>query len=63
MKQLSTLSSPNDGGGGGGPTEVHILYPKKSQLQNLYNTLFDLFYKNLFEKIMRLKNAQSLRTF
>ena len=21
--------------GGGGPTEVHILYPKKSQLQNL----------------------------
>ena len=62
MKQLSTLSSPNDGGGGG-PTEVHILYPKKSQLQNLYNTLFDLFYKNLFEKIMRLKNAQSLRTF
>ena len=22
-------------GGGGGPTEVHILYPKKSQLQNL----------------------------
>ena len=23
------------GGGGGGPTEVHILYPKKSQLQNL----------------------------
>ena len=24
-----------DRGGGGGPTEVHILYPKKSQLQNL----------------------------
>ena len=23
------------GGGGGGPTEVHILYPKRSQLQNL----------------------------
>ena len=25
----------NDGGCGGGLTEVHILYPKKSQLQNL----------------------------
>ena len=24
-----------EGGGGGGPTEVHILYPKKSQVQNL----------------------------
>ena len=23
------------GGGGGGPREVYILYPKKSQLQNL----------------------------
>ena len=23
------------GGGGGGPTELHILYPKKSQLQDL----------------------------
>ena len=23
------------GGGGGGATEVHVLYPKKSQLQNL----------------------------
>ena len=29
------LTNSNDGGGGGGPTEVHILYPKKSQLQNL----------------------------
>ena len=28
------LTNFNDGGGGG-PTEVHILYPKKSQLQNL----------------------------
>ena len=24
-----------EGGGGGGATEVHIIYPKKSQLQNL----------------------------
>ena len=24
------------GGGLGGPTEVHILYPKKSQVQNLF---------------------------
>ena len=30
------LTNFNDGGGGGGgPTEVHILYPKRSQLQNL----------------------------
>ena len=29
------LTNFYDGGGGGGPTEVHILYPKKSQLQNL----------------------------
>ena len=29
------LTNFNDGGRGGGPTEVHILYPKKSQLQNL----------------------------
>ena len=33
------LTNFNDWGGGeregGGPTEVHILYPKKSQLQNL----------------------------
>ena len=26
------------GGGGVGPTEVHILYPKKSQLLNLYTS-------------------------
>ena len=30
------LTNFNDGGGGGGATEVHILYPKKSQLQNLF---------------------------
>ena len=31
------LTNFNDegGGGGGGPREVYILYPKKSQLQNL----------------------------
>ena len=30
------LTNFNDkGGGGGGPTEVYISYPKKSQLQNL----------------------------
>ena len=34
----SPLTNFNDGGRGGlgGPTEVHILYPKKSQVQNLF---------------------------
>ena len=38
-QNIRSLGAPlknfNDGGGGGGLTEVHILYPKKSQLQNL----------------------------
>ena len=29
------LMTGGGGGGGGGATEIHILYPKKSQLQNL----------------------------
>ena len=32
---LLTNSNDGVGGGGGGPTEVHILNPKKSRLQNL----------------------------
>ena len=32
---LTNFNDGDGGGGGGGPTEVNILYPKKSQLQNL----------------------------
>ena len=31
----ASLTNFNDGEGGGGATEVHIVYPDKSQLQNL----------------------------
>ena len=34
-EDIVSKSQGPHGGGGGGPTEVHILYPKKSQLMNL----------------------------
>ena len=34
------------GGGGGFPTEVHILYPKKYQLQNLPTQINPYFFKH-----------------
>ena len=43
----SPLLNFNDGGGGGVlVTEVHILYPKKSQLQNLSTQKNHYFFRN-----------------
>ena len=39
------------GGGGGGLTEVYILYPKKSQLQNLSTQKNHYFFFNIPKKI------------
>ena len=47
----------------GGPTEVHILYPKKSQLQNLSTQKNPYFFlsipKNLWPKCQTQKNPSA----